>query len=509
MKCLAKKLKKFTGILAALLIVAFVCPAQYVSASMSYMRLNTNTQAQVIQVIDGNALRVMPVGSNQAALVHLAGVVTPGLRDAQDFLTGALLGRTVELTLSAAGGNSRFDNRWTAVYISHNNVVYNRALVQRGLAWIDPDYEGHWLYDSLADDAYRAYTTNLGIWADEGFRTQNAPRRLGTGRRVVWEERVNINTASTSQINNIIPEGIGSRVVRQRHYSPFLTVRDVRFAMPELTREEFHYIWGGMKVSTNINTASEQELSQLFEVSPGDARAIIRFRDRHRFTSIYQLRDERLITNSAFLRNYHFIATYDTDDITSPYVFDVNTANMEQLVWAGLSASQANAIIDARVNGYTIKHIGELQRMPGVNLTDRRLHEISGNLRAGYTEARGIWRNFVNINAANHGELWQIGFNDYQIYRLLTRRGVMDSARDLPVNVADLNYSVTLFTNINRATAREWMSLDSSISREFADSLELAAIHQPFGSWWELRDFFEDYGYESVFHRIRRFLVLR
>ena len=358
--------KRFT--ICFLLAISFLLyPTQYVSANTTYVRLSGDIYAQVLQVIDGDALRVQPAGTSQVALVRLAGITTTGRRDAQDFMTGALLGRTVELRLSAAEvPNLRFDDRWASVYVIYNQVVYNRALVQHGLAWVEPGYQGNWMYSTLVSDAARAHGAGLGIWEETGFRTDPIPHRrrfgIGGGR---WDERVNINTATAAQINRVLYDtrsGVGSEIVRSR---PFRDVDEVRF-IGILGRDEFDYFWDAMKVSTNINTATEAELIQLFDVNANAARDIIRFRERQRFHSIYQLRDENLMSTQTFERNRPFMAVHYVDEIVGVHsgiiMLDVNDATVQE--WMSLPGNMPRSFANLLVN--------ETRRRPFNNMTELR-----------------------------------------------------------------------------------------------------------------------------------------
>ena len=507
--------KEKLGLILAMLFLLY--PVQQAAAASQYMPLLSDTRAVVLQVIDGDALRVQPVGTNQVALVHLAGITAQGRRDSREFMTGALLGRTVELLLSTTTG-SRFDDRWTPVYLSHNGVVYNRSLVQRGLAVVDTEYQGGWMQSVLEDDVSRAQEARLGRWEDTGFRTTHAPRMWRGGFGFFREERVNINTATAAQINRVLdtPAFVGRDIVSFRHHSPFQNVGDVKF-VDVLSRARFEEIWDAMKVTTNINTASVDELIQLIDVSSSDARAIISFRDQRWFSSIYQLRDQNLISPRAFEQNRPFLAINEVDEIMVAYpdiIVDVNTATAEELQQAGLSVSQANAVVNARVNGYTIKSIGELVHMPGVRLSVGQLHQIADNIRVNYGRDWTIWHRrlrpvFININTATRDELWHLGFNEWQVNSILARQGRMDSAHDIPFDVSDRDHSITLFTNINFATPQEWMSLDVNMPYEFARTLFNEARYNPFGTMSELRDFFYDNGHGSLYRRIHWYLVLR
>jgi|GEM_PF-2354769 len=511
-------MKKFAFLLA---LVLLLYPIQPVNAS-SYITLIQDTQARVLQVLDGDALRVQVIGTNQIALVRLAGIDAAGIREAQDFMTGALLGRNVELILSAADpSHPRFSSRWTPVYLIHNDVVYNRALVQRGLATVDPNYAGQWLFGDLESDANRAQAATRGIWENTGFNTVVVHQRWRRPNDRFWSVRVNINTASASQINEVLEDvvsGAGSTIVR---YRPYRNIDEVMFS-EAFSRSQFNEVWGGLKVSTNINTASETELLQLIDVNLSDARSIIRFRNLQRFTSIYQLRDENLISARAFDLNRDFINIDYQDEVlieTRGEIVDVNTATVQQLQSTGLTYAQANLVVNARVNGFTLKSVEEIQFIPQMRITESRMRDVARFLRVDASES---WHGhhvhrpaLININTATRDELWRAGFNEPQIYELLRLRDrhrgrrAMDYAGDLPFNVAEFDHAISLFTNVNRATVAEWRSLDSAMPEVFAELLARETLLQPFSTMSELRGFFVENNHEELFIRIRQFIVIR
>jgi len=502
-------------IFAFVMVFSVLAQTSVNASSDSYVRITGDTWATVLQVIDGDALRVQIWGSDDVALVRLAGVDTMGRTDARDFMAGALLGRAVELVVSAAQvGDARFDDRWTAVYLIHERNVYNRALVMRGLAQVDRVfYQDHWLWSSLLMDENRARAARLGMWTPDGFRAT-----AGGHQRRWWGytgERVNINTATASQINRVLTNAeiqIGSSVVRYRNHSPFQRVEDIKFIDTRVSRRDFDNYAHLFKVSTNINTATQDELTQLLGVNTNIAREIIRARERAWFTDIYQLRTQNLVTQSVFEQNRQFISTYDVEEIvaaTPDIIVDVNTATASELQEAGLTSAQATAIVNSRGNGYTIKSMGEIAQVSGVTLSERRIHELADNIRVNVDSPHHVQPRRININTATQQELFRVGFNNQQVGAIMGRRGRMNSGSDLPFNVSEFDQYITLFTNVNTAMADEWMSLSEDIPLSFASRLEQETRSQPFGTLNELRDFFEDHGFEDEFLRIRRFLILR
>ena len=498
--------------LVILLGLAVLFPSLQLSASVVYVRLLNDTYAVVLQVVDGEALIVRPVGTNEQALVRLAGITTQGRRDAQNFMINSVLGRTVELRLSDAPQSTRYSSRWTAVYLVHGDVLYNRALLQRGLAILDPEYEGNFLHDLLVTDASLAQNIGLGRWEDTGFRTQFIPPVHGR-RGPFWSERVNINTASATQIENILYTsrfGTGAELVRFRSQAPFRTVYEAVFA-GVFTRAEFDELWGGMAISTNINTATVNELMQLIGVSLADAQAIILSRSGTAFTSIDQLVTRDLMSAPVLEANRPFIAINNVEEIEFAIpntVVDVNYATYSELQWAGLTSWQANDIIAARANGYTIKHIGEIQHIIGIG--DIRLHELADNIRVNLVRPVGSVT-LTNINTASEEDLRRVGFNQAQINTILNWRinRMMNTARDLPFNMAAFNNSISLFTSINSANAVEFMTLSPEMTPDFARRLAEEAAWQPFGSWWDVQEFFRENDLLNLYNQIRPFLVIR
>lgn len=53
----------------------------------------------------------------------------------------------------------------------------------------------------------------------------------------------------------------------------------------------------------NLNSASEYELKSLWAIGPAKARAIIKYREKHPFKSIEELKNVKGIDNQIFERN--------------------------------------------------------------------------------------------------------------------------------------------------------------------------------------------------------------
>jgi len=145
-------------------------------AAEGYVRFSGEAQARVIHVVDGDALEVQLIETGEFALIALAGIDTGGRREAADFLSGAILGRTVDLVESTATPNdSRFDARWSTAYLTFERILYNRSLLQRGLALVDSGYAGHLMYNTFIEDVFQAQEARAGIWGNPSSNSPTSP----------------------------------------------------------------------------------------------------------------------------------------------------------------------------------------------------------------------------------------------------------------------------------------------------------------------------------------------
>jgi hypothetical protein len=424
-------------------------------------------------------------------------------------MAGALLGRTVYLTTDAAEAWMPVD-RWSHVYVSVGNTNYNRELVRRGFARVDGAYSRFTLYNTLLADEALARTQRLGMWAHthEDF-TPRPPGSVGDDAYFI-----NVNTATAGQLNAFFGDltrgAIGGQFVRYRDAAPINEIREVMFS-GLFTRDEFVAWKDYMVVATNINTATEAELRQLRGVTAAGARGILGYRERFGFNSLEDLVEQGLMSARDFAFNAPYMTLYDVDTILAAvpnFIFDVNKASEDELMYMGLSWSQAWLLTWMQGNGYTMKNIGEMQRILSTSMTMATLNAIADNLRVfrapGWTDTP-----LVNLNTASRDDLRRVGFTDAQALTILSRQGRMSGGINLPFDVSEFDHRVTLYTNVNQTTIEELMTLSPFMPAQFAAALLDEVEIAPFISMSEVSDFFELYGFDDMYHHIRHFLVLR
>ncbi|MCL1987449.1 MAG: helix-hairpin-helix domain-containing protein [Firmicutes bacterium] len=431
-----------------------------------YFDMTVNTRVTVMQVIDGDSLRVRTEDNDEIVLVRLAGIETAGIRAAQQFMSQQLLGRSVDLLLSSHNvPTDRFDDRWIPVYLTYNNVNYNRALVQRGLARVDPTYQFQWLHSTLVADQASASIAGLGIWENTGFSTPLEPNRW-LGDWVVagpyWQGlRVNINTATATQLNQHltgISLSLAQDIVNHRISRPFTSINQL---MEVVSRAQFDQNSQRLVISTNINMASETELMQLINVTLSQAREIIRVRNIRQFTHINQLREQNILPTQTFELNRPFI------NVDAPgWGNNWNNNWQNRLNVNTATASQLTALAWGFSFNFADVLVAEARRLPFRNFNELR--------------------NFFD----RHGELALY----YRIEHLLA--------------VDNVGGNWANWLNVNTATASEWMNFTWGVPWDFATALANEAQRLPFRSWNELRNFFDRYGFLELYNRIQPFLTL-
>lgn len=498
---------------AVLLTFVFIFAVPGPASAAEYTGVYRNTKARVLQVIDGDALKVELSNSQETALIRLAGIDTQGNNEAFDYMAGALLGREIDIQLDGAWNGALLDGRWTPAYVYGGNVFYNRTLLQRGYARVDSAYAQYTHYNTFINDERGARSRKAGLWASGNLLYGYTSYSYTGGTRV------NLNTATASQIQNEF-DGITSSetraIVSYRENSPFRNQREIKFS-GAFTRDEFEEYAGRMVVCTNLNTASTEELRQLTGITASEAREIVNFRNKTAFSDPYQLYSEDLITREKYNKIEPYVSVYDTDWVEHAIpdkTADLNRDTAETIHTAGsdsgMTLAKARQIADGRGNGYTLKWLGEIKKVSGTSLSDDQLNGLSDNLLTDQAHDMLSVPAFVNLNTASINALLEAGFDSSQasvIRRAQSRR--MRTGRDIPINLGSLDAVSTLYTNINATTTVELMSLSESMTPYFASVLADAATRQPFGTSSELSDFFDYYEESALYNEIREYIILR
>jgi len=384
-------MKRFSRLLSVFLIALFFTYNVQIFAQPFVQLPETGlVVVSVEEVIDVNSIRVRNQ-FGQEALVRLIGVSPnpSNLRDGITFLQREIVGHTVLLVSDAGLFNPFAPNtsRWNYRYVFLGIRHINSELILSGLAHVNENHAHAEHFDQLRDATQLAQRFGIGLWASEHHRHISFR----------YANRLNINTATAAQIQQRTgaTATLAQAIVSFRATAVFQQLSDLKF-VPGMTREFFENNRNMLGVSTNINTATEEELITVF--TQAQAQAIIASRylqGQGAFASVQELVSRGIMTQVTLnqLNRGEFVSVTDDYEISFSrpgFRANANTANTAQLTRAGASAAQANAITQQRV----IMPIRNIQDLTGLAAFSIGNHNLADNLRA-----------FTNINTAPASEI--------------------------------------------------------------------------------------------------------
>ena len=380
-----KRLAKF---LSAFLVMIFAFSALQVQelAAQPYVELPSNIIVRVEQIIDVNAILVRDQ-QGQEALVRLIGVSPSSTTGGMNFLQREIAGQYVHLVRDTGPLGLSFETgpgRWNYMYVYYFTRLINAELVLSGYARLNDNHSRALLFDEIRGAQTTAARFGLGLWANE--------QRHHTLRH---HDRINVNMASATQISQHTgaPLALSQAIVNHRNAAVIQQISDLKF-VPGMTRDFFEQHSHRLGVSTNINTASEEELATIFTLA--QARAIVNSRSLQHlgmFGSVQELVTRGIISQSILNTRVHFLSVdYDYEITFSRPGFraNMNTASLAQLTRAGANHTQANAIIQQRA----VMPLRNLQDLSGLAAFPITNHTLNDNMRA-----------FTNINTAPRSEI--------------------------------------------------------------------------------------------------------
>lgn len=522
-------------------------------ANADYAVIKTSCEATVIEVIDGDSLLVRVNTTGEYALVHMIGIDCQGYTPTYEYITARLLGNSV-FVIPDAKIKSPVD-RWNYAYIYSASTNLSITLVANGYAKVKASDSKATYYKELVENETKAKSRNLGIWNIGSI----GPSYVYTGYMV------NINTATQTELreNLKISDSIASEIVSYRRLHPFKTIYDVKF-VDGMTKQIFDDIRYKIVVCTNINEASKEELAMLIGISDDEADNIIDYRDRYGFSNSSTLYTQRLISLTKFNDNKPFISLENVDKIeysVPDKVININTASDSQMKAIDLTSSQTDKILDSRKT-YSFKTITEVAKTLGLskyatdnlednitvktdinNATVNELRSLFGShtdaiknadridydrpFTSMYSVERSIGSEmynrikdyiyiddntteYVNINIAALDKLISAGFNSTQANKIYSKQPEMMTASDIPYDLKSLGLDnkVTLFTNVNKASASKLMSLNKFITDDVAESIIQYRQDQPFGSLDEFNRFMGTLGKGFVYDTIKNVITV-
>lgn len=516
--------------------------------------------AKVLQIIDGDAIKVQLLGSGEIALVKLLGVNAQGYNMAVSYLTDKILGANV--TLNSDKNIATSQGNWNYMYVNCNGVTINDDIVMKGFAVVDKSHAEASRYSSMSTAERTAVANGSEIW-NNASTVNDGSGTLRSGIDYTGD-MVNINTATVEQLRTRlvgISNSVAEKIDEYRRKNPFNDIRELKF-VEGITADIYTYNKKIICVSTNINKATREELETLGNISTKDVDDIISFRKRERFNKTKDLVSKGLMTNSKYNSISDFISESDSwedEDISIPNTtLNVNTANQSSMNLSALGNISGNVVTNQRVNGYTFKSLQELLFIPNIDVTEKELNFMEDNIHtmtnineASDSELRSIftrtginrirdarWINnletikamldsevitnvnhledimytsyyrtsYVNLNTATIVQMIEAGVPKADAQAIAVAVPIRKPS-DLPVNVSYYNGKVALYTNINVATDSELKTL--GLSDTLIAEINNFVDEQPFGSIAEVKQFFAKNNATSVYQRIGDFIVVR
>ncbi|TCT14903.1 nuclease-like protein [Natranaerovirga pectinivora] len=380
-------MKKFFSVL----LIVSICFINIGTVGASYyldFREDNITVARIIEIIDGEVFKVIDNLGNKPTekIVRLIGVNTESNQEAFDYAHNHLLGKNFILSRGSNQNKLPVDrNNFEQVYLYlEYNDLLNLNLIEMGLAKVDDRYSQTERYHYLKRAEEYAKSNLIGIWNEDGssfFEQKN---------------RVNINTASQTQLMNLLEDTnayMASRIINYRNRNPFNSIEEIKFADHLINHNWFNKNRDKISVVTNVKYANEYELQTLFPSASNQKVALDSLVHYRLFNDIKTIEDLKPIT-----RDYSYFERFITLDnkrsIQNENIININTATAKEIVDASnLSASIANQIVDVRKHNYIYKNVSEILHF-GTNVTSVDLQFEHTNFTA-----------FTNINTASLNEL--------------------------------------------------------------------------------------------------------
>ncbi|MDE6182324.1 MAG: helix-hairpin-helix domain-containing protein, partial [Eubacteriales bacterium] len=300
---------KIKKIIALLLVFTFLFSFK-ASANNNTEIAQSSISATVLQIIDTDSIKVSLDGSNQIAFVKLKGIKGNAFNEGYEYLTNTILGEKVTLVKD----NFYFDGKWNYMNVYYNGLNINNELVFNGYAIVDKTQTQGSNYNTLISNQNIANSYALGIWENQSPSyssvTDNSINSYYT------KDRVNINTASLSQIKSLlkgVPSTVADNIIYYRERNPFTTIQEIKF-VKGFTKEMYDQNKNIMCVSTNINKANEYELVTL-GLSSTQINALLELRNKKDISDTSDL-IPTVLSSSEYTKLKPFISTIDQNEIS-------------------------------------------------------------------------------------------------------------------------------------------------------------------------------------------------
>lgn len=310
----------------------------------------------VIDVIDGNAIRVMYINSKlsitETKLIRLVGVNTLSSDKSYEYSKEQLLGKPVFILEDKVLPT---DDGYTFAYVFLNtDESYNELLLRLGYGELDENHLNAQYYQDLVDAQFIAVRQELGI-----YKTSETPVNI-----------LNINTASSTMLETHlnISQAQANSIIIYRTYNPINSSEELGYINSVFTLDFIKEKRSGIHYITDINTATVYELSSLFNTFDSLNKAYDISRERI-FSPFIEI--EELKYFDVVIGYYELMEPFLTVELNNNILIEtdksrinVNTANKTELIEIGGFTESQATILDKFRNdtAYPIYSIFELSK---------------------------------------------------------------------------------------------------------------------------------------------------
>lgn len=516
----------------------------------------------VIDVIDGNALRVMylktTVSIPETELILLSGVDTFGSDTAFEYTKNQLLGKPVFILYDVTDSDSSDDFSEAYVFLQ-TNESYNETLLRFGYGALNDQLDSLY-YDDLEKAHNVALRQEIGI-----YETSETPPNI-----------ININTASVTMLEEHFDITFlkANAIVNYRKFNPINDSQELGFITSFFDRETIEKVRGGIHYETNVNTATIYELSSLF--GSGNSLDLAYALDRERiftdFSSVNQLED--LDVMDGYYEAVELFLKVEANDnlLEEPFkeVINVNTASKNELVEiGGLTATMATNLVSLRSNSdfsfYSIEELGKvnfpMQNLGLLGYADE-LSIVTDINSASETEIASLFSRFglsdylkgvlaeklvkyrpfydyddlrivmgstfyeellpymtlgtmkrdlrapININTADDEEIMMhLDMDDDQKRQLIIGPYRYTDPDSVAFMTQENGPYITLYTNINTATLDELLLMNDGMTYSLAKAIISYREYYPIYDYSELEVLFNDYNKSNLLIAMKDYIV--
>ncbi len=518
--------------------------------------------AIVIDVIDGNALRVMYLKTSasipEVDLILLSGVDTGGSDIAFSYTKQQLLGKSIFVMRDSG---LALEPGFTKAYVFlQTNESFNETLLRFGYGELDGEEEDSMYYNDLVVANNVAKRQDIGI-----YKTSETPPNI-----------LNINTAPSSMLMEHfdIDYDIARQIMNYRINNPINNSLELGYVSSFFSRENILAFRGGIHYTTDVNTASNYELASLFNVSDNFDKAyeLDKVRTFNEISSTDQLKEIKVI--KPFFDNIElFIDVHQNENLLieeNKAKVNINTASQNELMEiGGLSNAVSEKIVDFREKYYHGFYSYEELAKPGFPmenlLVDTYKDELSlvtdlnlaseieiqslfsqFDMSSSYIEQLSkriiynrpfysfdkvktflgvsIYENlepFIVINGKASDSSIKININtvekeaiintfdltDYERTRFLYGPSEYSLPSNIPFIDTDKGYALQLYTNINTASKEELLLLHNDVTLSFVNAIIKYRDYYPIYSYDDLYQICKDNNKLHLLYKIEDFIV--